>query len=332
MLNYVRHYVGQGAPTEQPIIVPFNPWWFAGSEDLIWAFFNQLEARLQGHKEFSSEMRERLADFAELLSEVPVPHATLGKIGAKLLRPKKKDIAKLKNEISSALQKQTRRILVIIDDIDRLTSEEIRQIFRTVKAVADFPEVTYLMAFDKRVVARSLGELQGGSGEDYLEKIVQVPFELPLVDRLSIRNFFFEKLNPVLSGVESKNFDQVYWGNIFFEGIDKFLETPRDVVRFTNTLAVTFLAVAGEVNPIDFIAIESLRIFCPEIYDCVRNNRQMFAGHSADNLRGLTSKDLGKFHDVWLGRLRETSPRSLRSLSRKYVSTSFPEASKHLGE
>jgi len=96
MLNYVRHYVGQGAPTEQPIIVPFNPWWFAGSEDLIWAFFNQLEARLQGHKEFSSEMRERLADFAELLSEAPVPHATLGKIGAKLLRPKKKDIAKLK--------------------------------------------------------------------------------------------------------------------------------------------------------------------------------------------------------------------------------------------
>ena len=308
MLNYVRHYVGQGAPTEQPIIVPFNPWWFAGSEDLIWAFFNQLEARLQGHKEFSSEMRERLADFAELLSEAPVPHATLGKIGAKLLRPKKKDIAKLKNEISSALQKQTRRILVIIDDIDRLTSEEIRQMFRTVKAVADFPKVTYLMAFDKRVVTRSLGELQGGSGEDYLEKIVQVPFELPLVDRLSIRNFFFEKLNPVLSGVESKNFDQVYWGNIFFEGIDKFLETPRDVVRFTNTLAVTFLAVAGEVNPIDFIAIESLRIFCPEIYDCVRNNRQMFAGHSADNLRGLTSKDLGKFHDEWLGRLRETSP------------------------
>ena len=164
------------------------------------------------------------------------------------------------------------------------------------------------MAFDKRVVARSLGELQGGSGEDYLEKIVQVPFELPLVDRLSIGKLFFEKLNPVLSGVESKNFDQVYWGNIFFEGIDKFLETPRDVVRFTNTLAVTFLAVAGEVNPIDFIAIESLRIFCPEIYDCVRNNRQMFAGHSADNSRGLTSKDLGKFHDVWLGRLRETSP------------------------
>ena len=133
-----------------------------------------------------------MADFAELLSEAPVPHAALAKIGAKLLRPRIKDIAKLKDEVSSALQKQPRRILVIVDDIDRLTSEEIRQMFRTIKAVADFPRVTYLLAFDKEVVARSLAALQGGlwgglSGEDR-----PGPFELPLVDRLSIRNFFLE--------------------------------------------------------------------------------------------------------------------------------------------
>jgi predicted KAP-like P-loop ATPase len=308
LLNYVRHYVGQGRPDEQPIVVPFNPWWFAGSEDLISAFFKQLQAQLEGHKEFSSTMRERLADFAELVSDAPVPHATWAKIGARVLRPKAKDIVKLKNEVSTALEGQTRRILVIIDDIDRLTSEEIRQVFRAVKAVADFPKVTYLLAFDKRVVTRSLGELQSGFGEDYLEKIVQVPFELPLVDRLSIRNFFFEKLNPALSRVESKTFDQTYWGNIFFEGIDKFLETPRDVVRFTNTLAVTLGAVSGEVNPIDFIAIESLRIFCPEVYEYVKNNRQMFTGHGANRLGGATAQELREFHDRWLGQLRELKP------------------------
>ncbi|MGC1582481.1 MAG: P-loop NTPase fold protein, partial [Candidatus Acidiferrales bacterium] len=309
MLNYVRYYVSKGDPVERPIIVPFNPWWFAGGEDLISAFFNQLRSLLEGHKEFSSKMRNGLADFAELLSEAPLPHATLAKVGARLIRPKPKNIAKLKDEISRALGIQGRNILVIIDDIDRLTSEEIRQIFRVVKAVADFPNVTYLMAFDKQVVARSLSELQGGSGEDYLEKIVQVPFELPLVDRLSIRSFFFEKLNPVIAAVDPKNFDQVYWGNVFFEGIDKFLITPRDVIRFANTLAVTFQAVAGEVNPIDFIAIESLRMFVPEAYDCVRNNREMFCGSSPNDLRPPSSAELRKFHDEWLERLRKSSSR-----------------------
>jgi len=303
MLNYVRHYVSNAAQSEQQIIVPFNPWWFAGSEDLIWAFFNQLRALLKGHKEFSAKMRNKLADFAELVSEVPLPHAALAKVGARLLRPKARDIAKLKDEISMALNEQARHILVIIDDIDRLTSAEIRQIFRVVKAVADFPNVTYLMAFDKHVVTRSLDELQGGFGEDYLEKIVQVPFDLPLVDRLSIRSFFFERLNSVLAGVESKDFDEVYWGNVFLEGVDKLIETPRDVVRLTNTLAITFRAVAGEVNPVDFIAIESLRIFCPEVYSSVRNNREMFCGHGTK-----PNEELSKFHNEWLERLRTNRP------------------------
>src|SRR5947209_6553524 len=304
MLNYVQHYLNSTAAKERPIIVPFNPWWFAGSEDLIKAFFAQLQARLEGYKEFSTRLRKSLADFADVLSEVPVPWA---KTAATLLRPKPKDIAKLKTEVSNALQEQSRRIVVVIDDIDRLTSEEIRQIFRVVKAVADFPNVTYLMAFDKGVVTRSLGELQGGSGEDYLEKIVQVPFELPFVDRLSISNFIFEKLNPILYGVDSKDFDEVSWGNVFFEGIDKFLETPRDVVRFTNALAVTFRAVFGEVNPIDFIAIESLRMFCPEAYELVRNNREMFVGSSTTGGSAITGKQLADFHNEWLKQLRESN-------------------------
>jgi len=169
MLNYVQHFLKDTTATEQPVIVPFNPWWFAGSEDLMKAFFDQLQVRLEGHKEFSSQARKSLAKFADVLSEVPLAWA---KPAATLLRSKPKDIAKLKSEISGALQQQSRRIVVVIDDIDRLTSEEIRQIFRVVKAVADFPKVTYLMAFDKAVVVQSLGELQGSSGEDYLEKIV----------------------------------------------------------------------------------------------------------------------------------------------------------------
>lgn len=142
----------------------------------------------------------------------------------KCLRTKPKDVTKLKEEISAALLKRGKRILVIIDDIDRLGLEEVRDVFRVVKSVADFPNITYLMAFDKRVVTRSLEGLHRGSGEDYLEKIVQVPFELPLADRLSIRSLFFEGLNVILSEIEPNTFDQTYWGNVFLEGIDKFLE------------------------------------------------------------------------------------------------------------
>lgn len=324
MLNYVRHYLSELGQSEQPVVVSYNPWWFSGHEDLVRAFFSQLRARIEERKEFPSEVRSRLADFAEALSEMPLPYVSWGKLAGKILRPKPKDIEKLKNEISTALRNQPRRILVMIDDIDRLTSEEIRQVFRAVKSVGDFPNVTYLMAFDKSVVVRSLGELQGGSGEDYLEKIVQIPFELPLVDRVSIRTLFVEQVDKILTGVDPKSFNQTYWGNIFLDGIDNFLETPRDVVRFTNALAVTFRAVIGEVNPVDFIAIESLRMFCPEVYDTIRNNREMFTGHAPDNARRPGRADLTQFHNNWLDRIREISP-LLEEPTKAMVQRLFPK-------
>lgn len=300
MLNFVRHYLNEMGPNERPLIVSYNPWWFSGHEDLVKAFFSQLRAKVEEKKGFLPEARNQLADLAEALSEVPLPYFGLGRIASRKLRPKPKDIEKLKAEISTALRAQPNRILVMIDDIDRLTSGEIRQVFRAVKAVGDFPNVIYLMAFDRRVVTQSLAEVQGASGEDYLEKIVQMPFGLPLADHLSVRNLFFERLNLILTGVHDRDFDKTYWGNIFFDGIDKSLQTPRDVVRFANTLTVTFPAVAGEVNPVDFIAIEALRMFCPVVYETVRSNPEMFTGHAAGELRRPSRDELLGFHNAWL--------------------------------
>jgi predicted KAP-like P-loop ATPase len=306
MLNYVRHYIRQSPPDQQPTLVAFNPWWFSGNEDLIRAFFGQLQAHLGTAGGAASSLRNKLADFSEAVSEVPLPYTGMGKATAKVLRTKPKDVTKLKAEISKALAKREKRILVTIDDIDRLAPNEVHAVFQVVKAVADFPNITYLMAFDKTVVTQSLEYLHSGTGDDYLEKIVQVPFELPLADRLSIRNLFFERLT-ILAEIEPKTIDKTYLGNMFFEGIDKFLETPRDVVRLTNALSVTFRAVLGEVNPVDFIAIECLRLFCPDVYQTVRSNSEMFTGGAPTDYVRPTREELSEFHNGWLTRLRASN-------------------------
>ena len=124
-------------------------------------------------------------------------------------------------------------ILVMIDDIDRLTADEIRQLYRVIKSVADFPNVIYLLAFDKRVVINALEKTQDipGAGEEYLEKIVQTPFELPIPDKNSLRSLLFEKLNLILTDTPEELFDKRYWLNVYFQGIDHFITTPRDVIR-----------------------------------------------------------------------------------------------------
>src|SRR5262249_9543177 len=155
-------------------------------------------------------------------------------------------------------------------DVDRLTAEEIRLLFRLIKAVADFPNVIYLVAFDKRVVLEAL-KTEQVSGESYLAKIVQIPFELPLPGRHALQLMLEQRLQKILIGTPTGLFNPSEWRRAYVDssygsdahGIKHFIRTPRDIVRLTDTLRLTYRAVSGKVNAVDFITIETLRIHCP---------------------------------------------------------------------
>ena len=329
LTNFITYYVGQIPKEERPIVVPFNPWWFSGHEGLINHFFDQLQIPLRKSIFISKDQVEILSDFAELISEIPLPYASVINIFAKILkifRPKK-DVNELKKKIEIILQKQKKKILVIIDDIDRLTSEEIRQLFRVIKAVADFPNIIYLLAFDKKVAIEALKEMQGISGEDYLGKIVQVPLELPSIDGIELNNYFFKKLDSILNGTPINLFDKTDWGNVFLEGIKHFLKTPRSINRFINTLSVSYPPVKGEVNSVDFIAIETIKVFCPEVYNVIRNNPEQFAGNT-DSFDGQEKlKYYRDFHDNWLNLIQEEDKTAIKRLLRRI----FPKLEKVWG-
>jgi predicted KAP-like P-loop ATPase len=316
MLNFVVHYVRQVPKDRCPIIVHFNPWWFSGAEDLTMRFFTQLKIVLGKSPGFGKQLLGRLADLAEIVSE-PTPYATAGKLAALGLRTaakQRKDVVELRHEITDLLKNQDKRILIIIDDIDRLAADDIRQIFRVIKAVADFPNVVYLLAFDKTVVIKALEKVQDLPGEAYLEKIVQAPFELPVPARSAIRRILFGQLDMILAGTPRDLFDQTYWSNVYYDGVDHFISTPRDVVRLTNSLSVTYPAVIGEVNPSDFVAIETLRVFCPAAYDFVRKNPESFAGHTPALGGPVGGESVRLFHESWMKQIRDEDKNAVKKL------------------
>ncbi|BDI17639.1 hypothetical protein ANSO36C_34410 [Nostoc cf. commune SO-36] len=270
LLNFVVHYLQQKPDEEQPIIVPFNPWLLSGHENITRRFFDQLQNVLSKESSVPKGLKERLADFATIISDIPLPYAQTGKALATLLDDKDKEAAQLKEEVEDTLVQQQRRIVVTIDDIDRLAAEDIKQLFRIFKAMRNFTNVVYLLVFDKEVIVKTIADSKETSGEAYLEKIIQVSFELPLPDKTSLRRLLFDKLDNIFAQAPKQRINQVRWGDIYFQAIDHFITNIRDIVRFVNTLTVTYPPVKDEVNPVDFIAIESLRVFCPKIYSASR--------------------------------------------------------------
>lgn len=316
-INLVKHHIGEENrnrernPAEAgdekgnqgPIdILEFHPWWFSGEESLIRRFLQQLGARIRGNEKDTDAIRDKLAQFADAVADIPAPYLSAGKGIAKLLGTKPKEIDELREELRAKLKNQA-RTLVVIDDIDRLSSKEICEVFRLVKAVADFPNIVYLLSMDRGATISALRELKHVSGDDYLEKIVQYPINIPLPDKTMLDNMLFERLNQVVDQFARDDFDHQHWAVMYRFGVRQFIQCPRDVVRLVNAIAVNSPAVAYEVNPVDIVAMEALRIFQPEVYSIVSSNHEKFTGVLPFDAKGSVRKELESFHRAWMEKI-----------------------------
>ena len=165
------------------VILQFNPWLCSNSKQLITQFFRQMVTAIklkQTASEKAWELVDQYADLFDATSIIPVIGPALSAAGKTLAKEANEkvehqsaDLQESKNRIIKKLKEENVKIVVSIDDIDRLSDEEIVATFQLVKALADFPNTVYILAFDYDVVVHALGNVQHGNGKEYLEKIVQ---------------------------------------------------------------------------------------------------------------------------------------------------------------
>lgn len=241
----------------------------------------------------------------------------------------KKSVMEAKDEIKNELIKRGKKLIIIIDDIDRLNHSEIKQIFRLIRVNADFPHTIYLLAFDRNIIEKNLTEQVGISGKDYLNKIVQVNFDIPVVKPTKISAFLFKELNRVIdilpeSGQKFFDQDNLYWANVYNSGFKEFFKNIRDVKRFVSSLEFNisqmFQSEVMEVNPIDFIAIEAIRVFAPDFYFFMKSHNSLFT--STERSIGTRDKNPRKAEiEEALERLPNDTKVSIQAL----ITSLFPQ-------
>ena len=221
--------------------------------------------------------------------------AALGTLGA--LAGNDRSLSDLRDDLSNALREQDKRLLVIIDDVDRLSPDEVRQIFRLVKSVADLSNVIHLLIFDRAIAERAFVDPANALGPKWHEKIVQAAFDLPPVQRVDIQRMFIDDLNK-LAGATSPN-DQMRWANVFHDSIAPWLATPRDARRLLNSLVVSWPAVARDVDIADFVALETFRLFEPRLHTFIRSNPRSLTGVPDIRDKASRTRPCGRILDRW---------------------------------
>ncbi|GLR89822.1 NTPase [Bradyrhizobium iriomotense] len=184
-------------------------------------------------------------------------------------------------DLEQRLKEMPRNVLVVVDDMDRLEDEQIRTVIRHVKANANFPGLTYLLLYQRNILERAFGE--GEDGRQYLEKIVQAAFDVPVVEGERIGRIVLAELEKITQPLPSDGkFDQKRWGNIWVGGLRHFFKTLRDAKRFVGGVEVQFSLHSGkrvlETNLIDTVALEVLRLFEPDVYAAISRSRTLITG------------------------------------------------------
>lgn len=255
-------------------VLEFNPWMFSGADQLVRAFFIELSAQLKLRPGLV-EIGELVEDYGETFSELawlPLigPWIERGraatKVLAKLLQRQKEGIRVSQSRVRDALGKLKKPIVVVLDDIDRLTTPEIRDVFKLVRLTANFPNVIYLLAFDRIRVEQALGE-QGIPGRDYLEKILQIGIDLPVVPTQVLNSQIFKAIDNALAEIENRgHFDSNLWPDVFMEVIQPLIRNMRDVRRYATAIHGTVRDLGGQIALVDVLALEAVRVFLPDVF------------------------------------------------------------------
>ncbi len=286
LLNMVLEIVEE--TDSNTVILRFNPWLCSDAKQLTTQFFKQMATAIKLKKPTATqawELIDQYADVFDVASLIPVA-GTFVNIAGKVLSKKAKkhvdepvkDLQDIKNKIIKKMIDEDLKIIVSIDDIDRLSEEEIIAVFQLVKALADFPKTIYLLAFDYDVVVKALGKVQHGDGKEYLEKVIQVPFEIPAPSIASIHDALFSKLNIIIGDIPEDRLDKATWAELFHFGIKEYIKSIRDVVRYTNVFSLKYELLKNETDIVDLLGLTCLQVFEPAIYSKLSDYKDMLCG------------------------------------------------------
>lgn len=188
---------------------------------------------------------------------------------------------KVRADLELRLRELDRPLVIFVDDIDRLEPEQIRTLLRQVKANANLPNIVFVLLFQPSIVERALDPVANEDGRAFLEKIVQASFDLPAVSLNVVHRIFGEELS-VMAGpyaTSANGFEQQHWGNAFVGSIQPYLRNMRDARRLLSSITAHMPlhldAGVFEVNIVDFLLLETVRVFEPGLYVTLFNSQDL---------------------------------------------------------
>ncbi|TBO27858.1 hypothetical protein EYS42_15590 [Aquabacterium lacunae] len=299
---------GHTAAGQHWVWIDVNPWMFSGSNQVVEQVLDEIGKQFLGgqvaaqFKKFNGALEtaqgigDQVLKFRSLLGKarghidwveaVSPQVAALIKLAAPAAeeddekddskpepevdkQPDRESLHDLKEDLTKKLQGVNFKVVIAYDDLDRMPPVEVCEVIQAIKAVANFPNVVHLMAYDEAVVANALEQhLKIDNGRAYLEKIVNyevvVPAPLPSVFDEALSTKVQSVLNTVHAlPVQESQLQHAVWQRAL-RVTSGLMKSPRDVERLLVRFQLAVRKLGLQIDLRDLLVVEALALKHPE--------------------------------------------------------------------
>lgn len=247
------------------VTISFHPWKYGKSSNLTYLFFEELSKSLAP---YSTSFSYDIIRYARTVSSIE--NSTTKFLGSILGCFASPTVEEQYEDLKKKISNMQRKIVVFIDDIDRLESKEIEELFRLVRNTSNLPFMYFVIAYDKKYVVDSLNSIFPSHSLSYSQKILQEEFFLPIIKKNELKAVLREKLSVFLNTEEMGQVDKLL-NRELFNSIDVFnyLGNIRDIKRLANALLLHLKKLHGEIDIWDYIVLEILRQQYPFVLELI---------------------------------------------------------------
>ena len=254
-LNMLKNYLSSN---KDFIVIDFNPRHSYTPQDIQKEFFSVLQSKL---KEYDYRFTYIFKNYLKALSIIE------SKFLSSLFELHKIwDVKSEKEKLNDLISQIDKRIVIVIEDFDRLLADEIIEVFKLIDANASFTNFIFITAYDKKHINKIIGETYSNEEAFFSDKFFTIEVPIPKRPYDKIFNYLIETLTDKLHirKEEVEKYEIVLANHI--EVLKKYLTTLRDVKRFLNLFIRSYQQVEGEVEFRDYFLIRIIQYKNEEEY------------------------------------------------------------------
>jgi hypothetical protein len=270
----------------------FNPWRYSNEEEMIFDFFDGLSKRFYATENTAlEEVGNWISKYSKYLkavkisSTIGIPKIFNSKVSFDVdevfkalgedLKAKNITLETLKDKVNASIKKVNFKVIIFIDDIDRLDKDEIYTILKLIKLNANFNNFIFIVNIDGEHVSKAIKDRYGNDIEDgylFLEKIINIPIHLPRIEKEDLQYFFDTKLKVIINRLTflQDRKDEIF-NDISLQFSEANYNSPREIIKILNSFFMSAFTLQKEANLIDIYWIEWLKIKNIKLYNCIKN-------------------------------------------------------------